>query len=149
MVAAGGAAPGFPDAWVVTEAPLGDGGVRITATMPVVWVEYAIRGGQGKLPPRDYLAGGLAPPVPMATATLDITADYALQWRFQHPDGEVEGPGGTPAAAPPELPDGVLVAALDAAREQAEAPRAMPATEPRRAGDKVIVDLWAIGEVAV
>ena len=135
VTAAGGTTPGFPDSWHADETPLPDGGMRLTVPMPERWVAYAAAGGVGPAPftPSGPSAGGgVTAPPEMATATLDIGADYGLQWRYQLADGEIDGPSGAPAGAPPALPDDQLVAALDGARLRARAPRAVPAREPRR-----------------
>jgi hypothetical protein len=135
---------------------LPDGGTRVTIHMPEAWVAYAAAGGAGPAPAVEAApggaGGGLAAPPAMATATLDIDAGYALRWRYQLPGGEVDGPAGTPAGAPPALSDDQLVAALDGARLRARAPRAMPAREPRPLEghpDILEVDLWALGSVYV
>jgi hypothetical protein len=154
VTAAGGATPGFPDSWRADEAPLPDGGVRVTVHMPEAWVAYAAAGGVG--PPPAHASGrsggGVTPPAAMATATLDVAADYGLQWRYQLAGRETDGPSGTPADAPPALSDDALVAALDGARRRAVAPRAMPVREPRplpTRPDVLVVDLWALGPVYV
>jgi hypothetical protein len=152
VTAAGGATPGFPDTWSTEETPLPDGGLRVTATMPEAEVAYAAAGGVGPSPVVSAGGGGVTPPPTMATATLDITADYGLHWRYQLRDEEIDGPAGSPAETPPALPDDQLVAALDGARRRAGAPRAMPAREPRpfeSHPDVVVVDLWALGPVYV
>jgi hypothetical protein len=152
VAAVGGATPGFPDTWTADETPLPDGGTRITVHMPETWVAYAAAGGAGPVPADLRTGGGLAPPAKMATATLDVTADYRLLWRYQLEDGELEGPAGTPAASLPELSDRQLVAALDGARRRARAPRAMPTREPKLLDghpDVLVVDLWALGPVYV
>jgi hypothetical protein len=152
VIAVGGATPGFPDTWSTEETPLPHGGMRVTVTMPEAQVAYAAAGGVGPTPSASSDRGGVTPPPIMATATLDITADYSLQWRYQLGDGEIDGPAGSPAETPPALSDDQLVAALDGARRRARAPRAMPGREPRAfAGhpDVVVVDLWALGPVYV
>ena len=155
VTAVGGATPGFPDTWTTDEAPLGDGGVRITVHMSEAWVAYAAAGGVGMAPPsgsREGGTGGLAPPVEMATATLDVTAGYGLSWRYQLGGRDIEGPAAEPASAPPALSDDRLVAALAGARRRAAAPRAMPAAEPivwDGHPEVVVVDLWALGPVYV
>ena len=119
VTAAGGTTPGFPDSWHADETPLPDGGVRLTVPMPERWVAYATAGGVGPAPANPSgpsVGGGVTAPPEMATATLDIGADYGLQWRYQLADGEIDGPSGAPAGSPPALPDDQLVAALDGAR---------------------------------
>ncbi len=153
VTAAGGATPGFPDSWRADEAPLGDGGVRMTVQMPAAWVAYAAAGGVGPAPTGSSEGGGgVTPPEEMATATLDLAADFSLQWRYQLADGEIEGPSGAPADSPPALSDDQLVDALDGARRRARAPRAMPVREPRPLPDHpdtLVVELWALGPVYV
>jgi hypothetical protein len=152
VTAAGGATPGFPDTWTADEAALQGGGTRVTVHMPETWVAYAAAGGVGPVPAATSAGSGLAPPAKMATATLDVTEDYRLQWRYQLGDGELDGPSGTPAESPPGLSDGQLVGALDGARRRARAPRAMPVREPKPFDghpDILVVDLWALGPVYV
>jgi hypothetical protein len=152
VTAAGGATPGFPDSWHADESPLADGGVRMTVQMPEAWVAYAAAGGVGPAPSGSSGGGGVTPPAEMATATLDLAADFSLQWRYQLGDGEIEGPSGAPADSPPALSDDQLVDALDGARRRARAPRAMPVREPRplpSRPDTLVVELWALGPVYV
>ena len=155
VTAAGGTTPGFPDSWHAEEKPLPDGGMRLTLPMPERWVAYATAGGVGPAPSTPSgpsVGGGVTAPPEMATATLDIGADYRLQWRYQLADGEIDGPSGAPAGSPPALPDDQLVAALDGARLRACAPRAEPAREPwplEGHPDILVVDLWALGPVYV
>jgi hypothetical protein len=153
VVAAGGAPPGFPDTWDAEEAPGPDGGVRVTVHMPEAWVEYAAAGGVGLEPSGvSTRPGALAPPLPMAKATLEIATDYGLAWHYVLGGRVIDGPVGRPAREPPALSDDELVAALGAARARARAPRAMPVSEPRpwpEMRDLLVVDLCALGPVYV
>jgi len=152
VMAAGGTTPGFPDTWSAEETLLPDGGTRVTVTVAQAEVAYAVAGGVGPAPSFSSGGGGVTPMPKMETATLDITGDYDLQWRYQLGGRTIDGPAGTPAASPPALTDDQLVAAIDGARLRARAPRAVPTGEPRQlAGhpDVVIVDLWALGPVYV
>jgi hypothetical protein len=153
VMSAGGTTPGFPDTWSSEEAPLPDGGMRITVEMTEAEVAYAVAGGVGPAPPSAFSGRGGETPFPrMATATLDITEDYALQWRYQLGGDEIDGPSGTPAESTPSFSDEQLVALLDGARLRARAPRAIPVAEPQTSSDDadvVVVDLWALGPVYV
>ena len=152
VVAAGGTTPGFPDTWSSEEAPLPDGGMRITVEMTEAEVAYAVAGGVGPAPSASSGLGGVTPFPTMATATLDITADYALQWRYQLGEDELDGPSGTPAESAPSLSDEQLVGVLGGARLRARAPRAIPVSEPQPLDDDpdvIVVDLWALGPVYV
>ena len=152
VMAAGGTTPGFPDTWSSEEAPLPNGGMRITVEMTEAEVAYAVAGGVGPAPSASSGGRGDTPPPTMATATLDITEDYALQWRYQLGEDDIDGPSGTPAESKPSLSDEQLVAVLDGARLRARAPRAIPVAEPQPSSadpDVLVVDLWALGPVYV
>lgn len=153
VMAAGGTTPGFPDAWSAQEAPLPDGGTRVTVTMTEAQVAYAVAGGVGPSPSASSGRGGGVTKIPKeAIATLDINSDYDVQWRYELAGRTIDGPAGSPADSPPALTDDQLVEALDGARLRARAPRAVPASEPRPLEgrpDVVVVDLWALGPVYV
>jgi hypothetical protein len=151
VAAAGGATPAYPDVWDTTEHALPGGGVCITVRMTEREVGFALAGGAGQ-PVGGASSGGLAPPTPMAQATLEITPEYAMTWRYPLDGAEHDGPAGTPASQLPALEDGLLIAALEGARERAKAPRAMPVTEPHVIGDMedvIAVELFALGTVYV
>lgn len=156
VTAAGGTTPAYPDVWDTVEHATPDGGVAITVRMSERDVAFALAGGAGQ--PGDGASGGrasgggLAPPVPMAEATLQITSGYALRWHYRLGGAEHVGPAGSPASQPPTLDERVLIAALQGARDRARAPRAMPVTEPHAVSgmDGVFaVELFALGTVYV
>jgi hypothetical protein len=152
VMAAGGTTPGFPDTWSAEETFLPNGDTQVTVTMPEAQVAYAVAGGVGPPPSLPSDGGGVTPMPTMATATLDISGDYDLRWRYQLGGRTIDGPAGTPTGSPPALTDDQLVAALDGARLRARGPRAVPTGEPRPlAGhpDVMVVDLWALGPVYV
>lgn len=151
VTAAGGATPAYPDVWDTMEHATPGGGVCITVRMTEREVAFALAGGAGQ-PGDGASAGGLAPPVPMAEAKLEITSGYAMRWRYHLGGADHVGPAGAPASQPPALDDQVLIAALEGARERARAPRAMPVTEPHTVDgmDGVFaVELFALGTVYV
>jgi hypothetical protein len=153
VMAVGGTTPGFPDAWSARETSLPDGGMRVTVTTTEAQVAYAVAGGVGPSPSASSGRGGGVTKIPKeATATLDISEDYGLQWRYELGERVIDGPDGRPADSAPTLTDDQLVRALDGARLRARAPRAVPASEPRPLEghpDVVVVDLWALGPVYV
>ena len=153
VVAVGGTTPGFPDVWSAQETSLPDGGTRVTVTTTEAQVAYAVAGGVGPSPSASSVRWGGVTKIPKeATATLDISSDYDVQWRYELGGRTIDGPAGSPADSPPALTDDQLVEALDGARLRARAPRAVPAGEPRPLEghpDVVVVDLWALGPVYV
>ena len=151
VTAAGGTTPAYPDVWDTVEHTTREGGVRITVRMTEPEVAFALAGGAGQ-PGESASAGGLAPPVPMTEATLEITSGYAMRWRYHLGDADHVGPAGTPASQPPALDEQVLIAVLQGARDRARAPRAMPVAEPHPVDglDGVFaVELFALGTVYV
>ena len=151
VTAAGGTTPAYPDVWDTVEHTTHEGGVCITVRMTEREVAFALAGGAGQ-PGDGASAGGLAPPVPMTEATLEITAEYAMRWRYHLGDTDHVGPAGTPASQPPALDEPVLIAVLEGARDRAQAPRAMPVAEPHTVDGLegvFAVELFALGTVYV
>jgi RecA/RadA recombinase len=151
VTAAGGTTPAYPDVWDTVEHTTRDGGVCITVRMTEREVAFALAGGAGQ-PGEGASAGGLAEPVAMTEATLEITSGYAMRWRYRLGDADHVGPAGTPASQPPALDEQVLIAVLQGARDRAQAPRAMPVDEPHTVDglDGVFaVELFALGTVYV
>ncbi|WP_437996487.1 hypothetical protein WMF26_36365 [Sorangium sp. So ce185] len=155
--ALGGMTPGWPDVLLATESLGEAGGVRVTLRMTEPWLAYAAAGGVGHAPrgaPIEGRRGGIAPPLPEGTATLDIGPDYALRWSYTF-DGRDLGSCAAPAAKEaPALSDGELLDALEGARHRAMAPRAVPGSAPRphdaaRYPGVVVVDFCALGPVYV
>jgi hypothetical protein len=151
VTAAGGATPAYPEVWDTVEHTTREGAVCITVRMTERDVAFALAGGAGQ-PGNGASAGGLAPPVPMTEATLEITSGYAMRWRYHLGDADHVGPAGTPASQPPALDEQVLIAVLEGARDRAQAPRAMPVAEPQTVDglDGVFaIELFALGTVYV
>ncbi len=152
VAAAGGMTPGWPDSFDAAEDARAGGGVTVTLKMPETWVAWAASGAVGPAPPLPSGGGGVQVPQPDGNAILEIAPDYEIKWRYRFAGKEVAGCGGRPAAAPPAMSDGDLIKALAGARRKANAPRAMPASEPRPlAGTprSVTVELCGIGPVQV
>jgi hypothetical protein len=152
VTAAGGTTPAYPDVWDTAEHTTRDGGACITVRMTERDVAFALAGGAGQPGDGASAGGGLAPPLPMTKATLEITSSYAMRWRYHLGDAEHVGPAGTPASQRPALDEQVLIAVLEGARDRAQAPRAMPVAEPRTVDglDGVFaVELFALGTVYV
>jgi hypothetical protein len=133
VTAAGGAMPAWPDVLDSEETPLPGGGVRITLAVTQATIQHAVAGGAGPAPGPTTGAphSGATPPPPMGTATLDIAADYAIEWQYNLGGRAIEGPSASPATGLPALSGEQLMTALEGARRRARAPRAMPALEPR------------------
>jgi hypothetical protein len=152
VLAAGAATPAYPDVWDTTERARPDGGVQVVARMTERDVAFAVAGGAGQPEPASTAGGGRAAPPTMTTATLEIGSDYALAWSYSLGGRTIAGPAGVPASRPPRLDDGLLVAALEGARQRSRAPRAMPLAEPHAvdgAGGVIAVELSALGTVYV
>jgi hypothetical protein len=151
VTAAGGTTPAYPDVWDTVEDTTREGGVCITVRMTEREVAFALAGGAGQ-PGDGASVGGLAPPVPMTEATLEITSGYAMRWRYHLGDADHVGPAGAPASQPPALDEQVLIAVLQGARDRAQAPRAMPVAEPYAVDGLegvFAVELFALGTVYV
>jgi hypothetical protein len=137
------------------EERLDGGGARLTLTVTEPWVKYAASGGTGP-PPGVSSAGrgGLAPPLPLGTVTLDIAPDRAVRWSFRVGERDLGACEASLARAPHAWSDEQLLTIVERARQHAHAPRAAPATEPcwldaTRFPGLVTVDLCMIGPVYV